>query len=233
MQTLIILHGWQSSKEKWHKVKQELEKEKLKVVIPDIPGFKPETELARPWNLNDYVKWFKEFSEKIEEPFFLFGHSFGGRIAIKFAAKYPEKLKGLILCAAAGIRRKKNPFVLTIAKVGKAIFRLPGLKKLYPFCRKVFYFKILRKTDYLKAKGVMKEVFKNVINEDLTLCLSQIKVPTLILWGKEDKMTPVKDAYLMKQEIRNSQLKVFKDVGHSLRRENPKLLVEEITKFIR
>ena len=39
MKTLFILHGWQSSKEKWEKVKEKLEENKIEVIIPDIPGF--------------------------------------------------------------------------------------------------------------------------------------------------------------------------------------------------
>jgi len=100
MKTLIILHGWQSSKEKWQKVKENIES--------DLPGFKPETQLKEPWSLDDYVDWLKDFSQT-KEKFFLMGHSFGGRVAIKFALRYPEKLYGLILVSAAGIKKKNSP----------------------------------------------------------------------------------------------------------------------------
>ena len=45
-------------------------------------------------------------------------------------------------------------------------------------------------------------------------------------------MTPVEDARFMHQEIVNSELKIFKGVGHSLRRENPVVLIKEVKKFI-
>ncbi len=226
METLFILHGWGSCAENWKGIKQSLESKRLKVAVPDLPGFGQAPPLKTAWFVDDYVQWLKDFceTENISQ-FFLFGHSFGGRLAIKFAAKYPEKLQGLILCAAAGIKPKKNLLILAIAKIGKIIFP-------YPFCRKIFYSKILRKTDYLKAQGIMKQVFKNVIEEDLTPYLAQIKVPTLILWGEKDKMTSVKNGYLMKEKIKNSQLKVFEGIGHSLRRENPQLLIKEIQDFL-
>ena len=89
MKTLIILHGWRSSKERWQNVKQNIESSGIKVIAPDIPGFKPETALREPWNLDNYVEWFKGFlaEQRISGQFFLLGHSFGGRILIKFSVK--------------------------------------------------------------------------------------------------------------------------------------------------
>ena len=78
-------------------VKEILDSKGIKVIVPDLPGFKKETALTRVWDLDDYVDWFKDFCSDFDEPFFLLGHSFGGRIAIKFAAQNTERLKGLIL----------------------------------------------------------------------------------------------------------------------------------------
>ena len=234
METIVILHGWGSSAEKWLHIKQALQSKGLNALVPDLPGFGKSVLPQTAWQVSDYVNWLKNFCDKQNiSQFFLFGHSFGGRIAIKFAAQYPKKLKGLILCASAGIKPKRNFFALAAAKIGKAIFSLPLLNKAYLFLRKVFYVKILRKTDYFNVQGIMKEIFQNVINEDLIPYLSKIKTTTLILWGKQDKLTPVKDAYLMHQQIKGSHLEVFDGVGHSLRRENPELLVKKITEFVK
>ena len=132
-QYLIILHGWQSSKEKWAKVKETIERGGVRVIVPDLPGFKEENRLDRAWNIEDYVKWFENFFQK-KEKFFLLGHSFGGRISIKFASKNPDKLAGLILVSSAGIKPRKR----TVSKLA------PSLKKLsflpgYFFFRKLFY----------------------------------------------------------------------------------------------
>ena len=245
MKTLVILHGWQSSKEKWQKVKEILEKEGIKVIIPDLPGFKPETTLTKTWNLDDYIKWLKDFLFKkrttcpeLAEGFFLLGHSFGGRVAIKFAEKYPEKLKGLILVAAAGIKKKPSLFGKILSWGGKLVRKLkieeiPLIKTFWKLFRKFFYCYILRKTDYFQTSGFLKETMKNILAEDLTPLLERISVQTLILWGKKDKITPLKDALLMKEKIKNSRLEVFEKIGHSLRRESPELLIQKIKEFIK
>ncbi len=150
MKTLIILHGWQSSKEKWQKVKEEIEKKGIEVLTPDLPGFKTEMILEHPWDLDDYLNWVKNFSLE-KEKFFLLGHSFGGRVAIKFAVRFPEKLSGLILCSAAGIKPKKTIWglsVLIIAKIGNRLSFLP----FHSFLRKLFYKLLLEKLIILKQK---------------------------------------------------------------------------------
>ena len=232
MKTLVILYGWQSAKERWQKIREEIEGQGIKVIVPDLPGFKKENELKEIWDLNDYLNWTREFVENIsQEPIFLLGHSFGGRIAIKFAAKHPEKLRGLILVSTAGIKREKSFWQRKIAAIA-AIFRsfhfLPG----YEFFRKIFYHFIVRKTDYLKTEGLLRETFKNIIEEDLTPYLSQIKTKTLIIWGEKDKITPLTDAYLIKKEIQDSTLEIISGAGHRLNLEGPEKLSETILKFL-
>jgi len=78
----------------------------------------------------------------------------------------------------------------------------------------------------------MKETFKNVIAEDLTPFLSQIKTPTLIIWGEKDKITPLSDGYKMNQEIKSSILKIIPKGIHNLPFQFPQEIVENILKFI-
>lgn len=235
MKTLVILHGWQSSKEKWKIVKEEIEKENIKVIVPDLPGFRSENELKKAWGLANYIQWVKGFvDEKAVEGFFLLGHSFGGRVAIKFAAKYPEKLRGLILVSAGGMESER-----TLKKLEKRILKRSSFafKKLsflpgYQFFRKLFYKFVVRKTDYLEAKGYLKGTFKKVIGENLTPFLRRIRTRTLIMWGDKDEVLPLSDGLLMKEGIKDSSLELLKGIGHSPHLENPKLLSKKIIDFV-
>jgi pimeloyl-ACP methyl ester carboxylesterase len=235
MEKVLILHGWGSSAQKWEKIRYFLEQNGIRVFIPDLPGFGGNPAPTNPWTVDDYVNWVKEYiDENNLSEFFLAGHSFGGRIGIKFALKYPEKLKGLILISAAGIRPKETKlFYFKVISALVSIFRkfsfLPG----YNFLRRVFYKKILRKADYLKTKGVMKETFKKVIEEDLKDLFSEIKTPTLILWGKIDKTTPLEDAYFMNDKIKGSKLEVLDGLSHLIHLEDPGLLSQKIMSFIK
>ena len=238
MDALIILHGWQSSQEKWQKVKELLEGPNLKVVALDLPGFKPENQLPRPWNLDDYAAWLENSLTAYPEQVYLLGHSFGGRIAIKLAAKNPEKLKGLILAAAAGIKKKKTIRDRVLLKIIRLAKKLgvqeqssdgQGAREL---ARKIFYRYVLRRTDYFQANPMQKEIMKNAIEEDLTALLPAITTDTLIIWGKKDSFTPIKDAYLMKEKIKNSRLEILPKNGHSLHLQCPEELARKIKNFI-
>jgi len=234
--TILILHGWQSSKEKWEKVEQEVEKAGIKVIAPDLPGFKKENELERPWNLDDYVEWTRKFiRENTSGQIFLLGHSFGGRVAIKFAVKYPEKLSGLVLISAAGITSRpkaKISVFLILSKVGHLIFSLPILKFFQPLAKKFIYFLAGGKDYYSIQNQFMKQTFKNIISENLNDLLLKIKTTTLIIWGEKDKMTPLQDAYVMNKKIKNSKLEILKNIQHLPYLESPELLSEKITDFI-
>jgi pimeloyl-ACP methyl ester carboxylesterase len=244
MKTLIILHGWQSSKEKWQKVKAIIENSGIRVICPDIPGFKHETELKEPWNLDNFINWFKDFvfSQELENPeikdgFYLLGHSFGGRMTIKIASQNLFKLNGIILVAAAGVKRNSTFYKETFGLGAKLIkaFRLGDhalTKNVYNFLRIFFYHYIIRKTDYLNATGAMSETIRNILTEDLKDKLDKIIVPTKIIWGDKDNYTSVNDAYFINEKIKNSELEVYKKIGHMPYLECPEKLAESIIEFI-
>jgi len=228
MKTLIILHGWQSSKERWQKVKEEIEKTGIRVITPDIPGFKPETELQKPWDLDNYIDWFKEFlfSEDISERFFLLGHSFGGALATKFSLRYPEKIEKLFLVAAACVRKKtlKRKIFAYFSKIIKKFSFLP----FYSLFRKATYKFIIRNSDYPQTKGFLEDTYLNIIREDLSPVLYSIKTPTVLIWGSKDKATPLKDGQFIKKQTTNSKIEIIPGADHYLNTKNPDELIKII-----
>ena len=94
METILILHGWGSCAKNWQKVKEGLENGGCKVFIPDLPGFGENFPLEKPWSVEDYTQWLKEYC-KINnlEQFFLAGHSFGGNIAVQYVLKFSQDIK--------------------------------------------------------------------------------------------------------------------------------------------
>lgn len=68
--------------------------------------------------------------------------------------------------------------------------------------------------DYNSATPIMRQILVNVVNEDLTPLLSNIKNETLLIWGDKDDATPIQDAYTMNKLIKNSGLITVKNAGH-------------------
>ncbi len=230
---IVLLHGWGADIKKLGFLAREIKSLGWKVLVPKLPGFgiSPPKSI---WGAGDYADYVLEEAQKVfgKNKFFVFGHSFGGRIAIKLAGKYSGQLSGVVLCSTSGLSRGKllkRSLFFVLAKVGKAFLLVSPIAKLW---RELLY-KLTREHDYEKARGVMKKVFKKVISEDLRPLVRRIKVPTLVLWGKQDSMTPVRDAYYINKAVPESKLVVFENEGHKLPYNKPKELAKEIDKWVK
>ncbi|MBI2636346.1 alpha/beta hydrolase [Candidatus Peregrinibacteria bacterium] len=232
---LLCLHGWGGSKESFAELRDALRGADLEILAPDLPGFGSEQQPPRAWTTDDYADWVicwlkgQLIGESANRRVLLLGHSHGGRIAIKLAARLHDSsnvrptvpITRLFLCASAGIRRPrhiKRIIGLLLAKIGKLILSVPGLQLLRSPGKKLLY-KLVRVHDYEKASPVMRETLIKVSAEDLTPLLPRVTVPTDIFWGEDDGMTPVADGLLIHSLIRGSALHVFRGVRHRVHRE--------------
>lgn len=233
---ILLLHGWGGSSDSWLEVGEYLVKKDYLVIIPDLPGFGKSSNLDRAWNIQDYSDFVFDFVQKIKlDSFFLLGHSFGGRISIKFSGQHADKLKSLILCDAAGIRIDpdfKTKTILAATRVGNVLFSHRLLAVVKERLRNIFYF-LLRNKDYVKADGVMRETIKKALGEDLLSELPNIKTKTLIIWGEADQLVPLKCAYVFNKKIAESQLNIMPKIGHSPHLEAPEQLAKIIVSFLR
>jgi len=230
--TLVCLHGWGGSNESFTELREALRGTDISILTPDLPGFGEEPEPEKPWTIDDYADWVEQYiREHTKDPFFLLGHSHGGRIGIKLAARNSLPIEHLFLCAAAGIRHPrhiKRIIGLTIAKSGKTVLSLPGCKQLQPLGKKMLY-KLVRVHDYERASPAMRQTLIEISKEDLRPLLKNIAVPTDIYWGTADTMTPYKDAKIMHHEIPHSELHAYDGTRHAVHRER----AEEIAECIR
>jgi len=222
--TLLILHGWNSKSANWQKTAELISKKRVRVIIPDLPGFGKSNKPPYAWNIDEYCSFIKEFADYLKiNKFYLLGHSFGASLAIKFSLKFPQRLNKLFLVSAACIRRKtlKKKILFLISKVFKIFSFVPLIKKAF--------YKFIVKSDYLSTKGFMRKTYLNIIGEDLTPILEQIAVPTIIIWGEKDNVTPLRQAELIKSKIKNSKLIIIPQGTHDLERQMPEELVKNIT----
>lgn len=221
-----ILHGWTYSKDKYKNLANGLNKAGLETVILDVPGLTKK--IDKPWDIDDYILWLKKILDKERGKVILIGHSNGGRIAANFAIKHPGNIAYLVLIDSAGIYhnelsiRLKRLLFKTVAKVGKKITTSLSLKNLL--------YKLAREEDYKKASPNARKTMLNLLQSDSSLNFSQIKTPSLIIWGKLDETTPLKDGYLINQQIKNSKLFLINSAKHSPHFTNPKKVGDIIIK---
>lgn len=205
---LVLLHGWGVNQTAFANLVARL-KDYYTVLTFDFLGFGESDTPTEPLTLDDYVDQTKALIEalNIKNPIIL-GHSFGGRIAIKYALLYD--VKTLILCSSAGIKH------LSISKTFK-IWRYKFLKHWYKLVNKKKLETLMKNSgshDYQKCSPIMKQTMSNVINVNLKNDIKKIKCQTIVLWGYYDKVTPYKDALYINRNLLGSRLITFYKSGH-------------------
>ena len=222
---LLILHGWGSNSSRWQEVAESLN---MKVIIPDLPGFGKSNKPPVPWNLDEYCSFLEEFIKNLNfEKIYLVGHSFGGAIAVKYSLKYPEKVEKMFLVNAALIRKKtfRKTFLLIFSKLFKPLSRIPILKKAF--------YKFLVKSDYNETQGFMRKTYLNIVKENLLDRLEDVKVPTMIIWGENDNITPLKQGKIIHSKIENSEIEIIPRIDHNPHLSIPEYLAESINNSIK
>lgn len=235
---IVILHGWGSlvsGEKRFGIVKKLLEKKGFRVFTPDLPGFGSNKLKKEELFFEDYVQFVKDFIEKNKlKKVILLGHSFGGRIAIAFSARYPKYVSKLVLVCASGIPHPlpslKKKIVYVATKVLRPLFLLPGISFFYKQLRKIVYYAI-GEMDYYKA-GSLTKTFKNIYQVSIVDDLPRIHMPTLIVWGRDDTFVPVADGQFMHEKIKKSRLKIVEREGHKFPYENPEKFVLNILTFV-
>jgi pimeloyl-ACP methyl ester carboxylesterase len=219
-ETIVILHGWGRSYSDWIPIANQL-KDRFKVILLDLPGFgstpKPQTD----WTIYDYTDYFEEFAKKLGLKNLIFiGHSFGGRIGI-ISASRSNLIKKLILVDSGAIEKKS-------LKLKAKVFIVQSLKPLTKLLPTNIQKKLKSKagsSDY-QASGEMKKIFLNTIHEDLTHLFKNIKTKTLIIWGSNDLTLPVRNAKIIKSQIKDSELRIVWEAGHHPHLDKPKEFLE-------
>lgn len=212
---VLLLHGWGGSIQTMMPIFNIL-KDKCRVTVLDLPGFGESDVPGRPWNSYDYAECIKKFIDKTGlKSIILFGHSHGGRISIILSGKY-NMVKKLVLIDSAGLISKRK------AKYYLKVYSFKLLKKLYTAFswgkskeeKLEKFYKKYGSADYKQSQGVMRQTMVKVVNDNLESLLTEIKNPTLLVWGENDQDTPLYMGKIMEDKIQDSGLVVFKGAGH-------------------
>ncbi len=226
-ETVVMLQGWGTDLGVYDSVADTING-KYRFVQFDFPGFGSSDEPKEPWNVDAYADFFLHFMEKLGiSKATLIGHSYGGRIIIKLAAResIPFETKRIVLIDSAGIMPKRSFKQKMKVKRYKLLKKILLSKPIHAMFRNIIddWAKNQGSADYRNASPMMKKCMVKAVNEDLTDCLPKIRQDTLLIWGDKDTATPISDAKLMEEKIPSSGLAVIPGTGHYSFLENPGL----------
>jgi len=227
---ILFIHGAGGGQYTWSYQKGFFEKEFNPIII-ELPGHggsegEGEEEIAR------YAEHVYAFLKAMRlRKGFLVGHSMGGAIVQTLALTHPEVMKGIAL-VGTGARLKVLPMILN------------GIKNNFEeVVSKIVQFAYSQKTpSELIERGVkdMLQCRPETLYGDFLACdrfdimkeVEKINLPTLVLCGKDDELTPVKYSQFLHRQIKGSKLEILPNAGHMVMMESPEGFNEKIREFI-
>ncbi|MEQ8677628.1 MAG: alpha/beta hydrolase [Aggregatilineales bacterium] len=220
---IVLLHGWGANIALVWALAQNLAPLGYRVFALDLPGFGESDDPPLAWSVFDYTNFVTRYLDAHQlDRILLFGHSFGGRLGLILAAEHPERITRMVLADSAGLRPTVSATIQLRTSVYKTIrngLTKIGMGALADQLRTV-YNKRYGSADFNYARGVMRETFVNVVNQDLLDYAKRVKTPTLLLWGENDEDTPLWMAKKLEAVMGDAGLVIFKGAGHYSYLEN-------------
>ena len=239
---IIFIHGFPFNKSMWKLQLEEL-KDNYRVISYDIRGHGNSDAGTGDFSIELFVKDLLNMMDALKiDKTVLCGLSLGGYIALNAVENFPERFKALILsdtqCTAdtPEAKEKRIKAIDSINKAGVKKYADESIKNL--FAPESF---MLRKAEIAAVREMIvntsEQSLCNTLNalsvrKETCSKLTEIKMPVLILVGKEDKITPPAAAQFMFEKIQGSFLKIIEHAGHLSNLENPGEFNIQLKKFI-
>jgi pimeloyl-ACP methyl ester carboxylesterase len=223
---LVFVHGFTTTSEFWRGQVEEFAKA-YRVIRINLPGHGASpAPTSRSYCLEDFVEdVVRVFRELSIEKAVLIGLSMGGIVAQKFALKYGHLLKALVLAdtTAHGIGRDAtdDAFLAVADKQGykKAVQDLSDIS--FSSSASPALLEWARREVIQTPEFVARAAVRSLNDADTRGSLSKIKVPTLLITGGEDRVTPPPESEILAKGISDSTLALIPGAGHFSMFENP------------
>lgn len=231
---VVLLHGFGGDKDNWPLYGRRVARE-YHVIIPDLPGFgesskDPDASYDGPTQAARLLRFIDALQlQRVH----LAGNSMGGLIALRFALAYPERLISLALLDNAGVlgpkrselelaaERGENPLTVSTAAeydellsfVMRKPLPLPGLVKQVladnAIAHQTFW------------DGIFWPLRDEMQNRPMNEQLGDVKTPTLVMWGRYDRLIDVSCCDVLAAGLPNNECLIFEDIGHLPMLERP------------
>lgn len=217
---IVILHGLMGGLSNFDGVADYFSQKGYKIVIPELPIY---TQNILKTNVKAFAKYVKDFiTFKGYERVILLGNSLGGHIALYHAKMYPEKMLGLVITGSSGLyesamgdsypRRGDYDY---IQKKAEAVFYDPKIAT-----KEIVDEVYAMANDRIKLIKTLT-IAKSAIRHNMAKDLPKMHIPTCIIWGKNDSVTPPEVALEFEKLLPNSTLYWIDKCGHAAMMEHP------------
>jgi pimeloyl-ACP methyl ester carboxylesterase len=251
---LLLIHGIAGSSRTWRYVMPALA-EDFTVLAPDLLGHGESAKPIGDYSLGAYASGLRDLLAVLQlGPVTVVGQSFGGGVAMQLAYQHPELVDRLVLVGSGGLGREVSwllraltlpgveyvlPFLFpSFARqrgdaVGRALHRrglyAPRVAEMWRAYQSLG--EAENRTAFVRTLRAVLEPGGQSISATDRLYLAAA-VPTMIVWGDEDRIIPVEHAYTTHEAIPGSRLEIFEGAGHFPHVEEPERFVEVVRDFM-
>lgn len=246
---LLLVHGLAGAASNWVELAPLLAR-RHRVLIPELPGHGGSEQLAAVPSLDPFADRVLELA-RLEGmlPAALAGHSLGGTVALRAAARHPGEVTAVVLLAGAGItsagRSIENALTLALLGLpGRAVSPLRALIARTPWARwPVFgYWQVgdppalsaVAAEGFLAGPGLHVDADQAgyaLQADDARLGLDRVRCPCLCVWGADDRLVPLSDGFDYARRL-GAPLRVIADCGHLLIGERPVACADAVETFL-
>lgn len=206
---------------------------RYKVIAPYHPGFGESGDDPEISETHDYILHYLELFDQLKlDQVRLVGFSLGGWLAAEFALEHSNRLRRLVLVAPAGLRDPEHPTadVFRIPPEELPSYLVADPKVLAPYLPKE------PDVDFISARyremtSVARVAWERPYSLKLRRWLHRVSVPTMLLWGAEDRLIPVAQAQSWARLIPGAKVEVVNGAGHLVLDEKPEA-VERVAAFL-
>lgn len=223
---LVFVHGAGSSSLAFYYQLRHFRNSKA-IDLPGHPTGKPCT------SIEGYLEWVRGFNTaRRYKDIVLCGHSMGGAITLLYALLYPEELKGIILIGTGARLRVHSDYLDLCQEPGENNFRwLEGQKAHFNGVESDIYQVLLRRAEEIGPRVELNDLL-SCDQFDVMERVHKIHLPTEIISGSEDTMTPVKYSDYLAQQIKGAHLDVIDGAKHFVQLEKYHQVNAKIEEFL-
>jgi pimeloyl-ACP methyl ester carboxylesterase len=220
---VVLLHGLSGSSRWWRYTVPGL-RDSYRVHVPELIGFGRSRGAVRhptmPEMAGLVIRWLDAVG--IESTHFV-GHSMGAQLGVHLAARWPDRIRRLVLSDAAGIPHSLSP--AHIAAVGGEL--------IFPRAWGRPSFLATIATDAARAgPRTLIRAIRGILADDIRPLLPRVRSPTLLIWGEHDPFTPVGDGEAIARLLPDSRLVVIEGASHNPMADRPAAFNQELRQFL-
>ena len=246
---VVFVHGLGGNWQNWLENLPRIGRDRRALAL-DLPGFGASEMPAFEVSISGYARLVDAWLERLGVGHVVVvGNSMGGFIAAELAIRYPERVERLALVAAAGIsitNLRRRP-TMTIARAATVVGALTASRSKAIIARERLRHIVISpviRHPALIAPDLLYEVMQGsgkpayidaldaLTSYDFRDRIGEIRAPTLIVWGREDVLVPVRDADEFERLIPSSRELIMDDTGHVPMLERPEHFNRCLVEFL-